>query len=369
MSVIVLGLSHKTTPIEIREKFALTRDKIILILKALKDIPPLDEVVILSTCNRFEIYANTSIDSRAGFLALEAYFRTHLCPEGISPHAFYRYEGKGAIQQIFRVSAGLDSMVVGETEILGQVREAYQCAQQTGTTGKLLNVLFQRALFVGKLIRTETRIAGGISSIGSAAVHFAEKIFGTLENKRILLIGAGKMAEVAIRHLLSHKPGALVVLNRTRSKAEELARIFNGIGQSMDEITEEIQKADIIIASTSADGPVVTRSMMEPIMKARKEAPIYLVDIGVPRNVEPGVETLPQVHLYNIDDLRDLVGVNLVKRIELLGHAETVVMGMAEEFYKWTLSQADGKHIPLSHKTIPAGKILEPANAASNRRS
>jgi len=247
------------------------------------------------------------------------------------------------------VTAGLDSLVIGETEILGQVKAAYLTAQRQGTTGKITNVLFQRALYVGKKVRSQTNISEGSSSVGSVAVQLAERIFGPLENHRILLIGAGKMAEITARHLLSQKAIDITVLNRTRSKAEDLARILHGTAGSMADLESQLLTSDIVICSTGAEKPVVTKEMVQPLMKERRERSLYFIDIAVPRNVDSSVHSLDNVYVYNIDDLRALVEENLGRRQGDVGAAETLVDGLAHEFHDWVSAAMEGRPKALRH--------------------
>ena len=263
--------------------------------------------------------------------------------------ALYHFEALSAVDHLFRVAAGLDSMVVGESEILGQVKSAYNFSHSHGTTGKITNVLFQRALYVGKQVRTKTAISEGSSSVGSIAVQLAERIFGPLNNHRILLLGAGEMAEVTLRHLMSQKAGKIVISNRTWERAVALAQQFGGEAKSLDHMEDELALADIVICSTSAEKPLLTCGMVERIMKIRRERSLYFVDIAVPRNVEAEVNNIDNVYLYNIDHLNKLVEENMERRKSEMIQAENMVSSLACEFYGWIQATLEGKTQALKH--------------------
>lgn len=348
MGLVAMGLSHKTAPVELRERLTIPAAQLASALDRLFEMKEFKEAVILSTCNRLEVYARPETNREKALSAVRKFFHdTYSTPH--LKEALYHFEAEHAVQHLFRVAAGLDSMVVGETEILGQVKSAYIFSQTHGTTGKITNVLFQRALFVGKHVRTKTLISEGASSVGSIAVQLAEKIFGVLNKHRVLLLGAGKMAEVTARHLLSQKAGEIVILNRTPERAEALAKLLHGTAGSMDRLKEELMLADIVVCSTSSDKVLLTRKMIAPIMKARKGRSLYFIDIAVPRNVEPEVNTIDNVYLYNIDDLKSLVDENMSRRKSEVHHAETLVTGMAAEFYEWIVDTLSGKTRGLKH--------------------
>ena len=306
MGVVAIGLSHRTAPVELREHLAIPPEEVSAALERLVGSGAVSEAVILSTCNRVEVYVRPVGDREAAFARVCDFLETlYHRPE--LRNVLYRYEAHAAVAHLFRVAAGLDSLVVGEGEILGQVKSAYLLAQRLGKTGKITNVLFQRALFVGKQVRTQTRIAEGASSVGSIAVQLAERIFGSLSNHRILIVGAGKMAEVTARSLLSQKARDITVLNRTPAKAEELAKRLNGASGPLERLPEALAESDIVICSAAAEKPLITTKMVEPIMKARHGRSLYFIDIAVPRNVEPAVHRLDNCYVYNIDDLETIV--------------------------------------------------------------
>ncbi|MCB4757485.1 MAG: glutamyl-tRNA reductase [Elusimicrobia bacterium] len=358
MGLVVIGLSHKTAPVELREHLAVPTSRLEEILNEIKSLEGVKETVVLSTCNRFEIYARPIADRNQLLESIGRYF-TRLFPQANSEKVLYRHQGPDAVLHLFRVVAGLDSLVIGETEILGQVKSAYLTAQGLGVTGKITNVVFQRALFVGKQIRTKTDIARGASSVGSVAVQLAGRIFEKLRDHRVLLLGAGEIAEATARHLLSQKVGQFVILNRTLSKAEDLAHQFNGEARPLDCLEAELLKADIVIGSTSSDKPLITKEMVKSVMKRRRQRSLYFIDVAVPRNISPKVHDLDNVYLYNIDDLQGIVNDTFGKRKGAVMVAESMVRKRASEFADWMDGALDGREKPLSHNlvsTSPGGR-------------
>ncbi|MFN0118846.1 MAG: glutamyl-tRNA reductase [Elusimicrobiota bacterium] len=355
MGIVMMGLSHKTAPVEIREKLNIPLPQLGEALDRLKASPELSEAVILSTCNRLEVYARPvsektkTLESIAGFL-IERYQQPHL------ENALYHCQSQLAVNHLFRVASGLDSLVVGESEILGQVKASYQFAQRHGTTGKITNVLFQRALFVGKNVRTKTAISEGSSSVGSVGVQLAERIFGSLHQKKVLLIGAGKIAEVTARHLLSQKATDILVLNRTLEKAEELAKLLNGKAAPLSYLSEALTEADIVICSTSSDKPIIKKHEIETLMKVRKGHSLYFIDIALPRNVESEVHDIDNAYVYNLDDLKNIVDENMGKRKEVVQEAESIVEKSASDFYDWIRATLEGRSHALRH--TPSEKQL-----------
>jgi glutamyl-tRNA reductase len=350
MSLVVAGVSHKTAPVELRERLAIPAERLSGALHQLVALPGVQEAVLLSTCNRFEIYARTNGGVALAQSSITSFLQS-LYDKTSLTSAIYDFNGVSAVRHLFRVVSGLDSLVIGESEILGQVKNAYGDAHKNKATGKITNVLFQRALYVGKHVRTVTRISEGASSVGSTAVQMAERIFGQLNNHRILVLGAGKMAEVTVRHLLSQKAGSLVILNRTMSRAEELARQWSGRPGSMDQLHDELVSADIVICSTSAEKPFITKPLMAEIMKARRDRSLYIVDIAVPRNVSADVNDLDNVYLYNIDDLEALVQEHLSHRQSKVKEAEKLIHVLAQEFDVWLEAALDGREAALRHQS------------------
>ena len=348
MGILVVGLSHKTAPIEIRERLAIPQDRLGSALDELKNEGSIKEAVLLSTCNRLEVYTRLESDVQLSVNTVSKFFHKLYNSPKVE-NSIYHYNSRAAIEHLFRVVSGLDSLVIGETEVLGQVKSAYAFAQNHGSTGKITNVLFQRALFVGKTVRTKTNISEGASSVGAVAVQLAERIFGKLNNRRVLLLGAGEIAEVTARHLLSQKIEHLVILNRTVSKAQQLAKLLNGIAGPMDLLEEELVKADIVICSTAVDKPLITKEMVDPLMKARRMRSLYFIDLGVPRNVQPEIHGIDNVYVYNIDDLKGIVEENMSHRKELIETANTLVKTMTDEFHEWLTATLRGQEQPLKH--------------------
>jgi len=348
MGLVVVGISHRTAPVELREHLAIPLAQLGAALEALARSGEARETVLLSTCNRVEIYIRPENNrDRAAVAASDFFERLYSHPD-LRP-ALYRYESEEAVRHLFRVASGLDSMVIGESEILGQVKTAYLAARDKGTTGKITNVLFQRALFVGKQVRTRTNISEGSSSVGSVAVQLAERIFGSLHDRRVVLVGAGDMAETTARHLLSQKTGQIVVLNRTIEKAEALASALNGVAGPIESMFDELLTADIVICSTSADRPIITHDAAQAIMKARRGKALYFIDIGVPRNVDPDVHSIDNAFVYNVDDLKRIVEENMGRRREEVQEAEGFVSGLSGEFYEWVRAALEGRTVALRH--------------------
>src|SRR5262245_25454946 len=299
MPIVVIGLSHHSSPVTVREKFAFAEARVPAALQLLRDSGIAEEAVILSTCNRVELYVATPLEAPKAFAALKDFLVT--CHEYRDPltDQIYSYSEPQSIHHLFKVACGLDSMVLGETEILGQLKKAYDFALQKGYTGARLNKAFQRAFNVAKHIRTETNIQRGSVSVGSVAVELAEKIFISLAQRRVMVIGAGDTGEKTARALLSRGAQSLILANRTHERASALARELGGSAVRWDEWMTAAEQVDIIISSTAAPRYVLDRSRLEPLMKLRKNRPLLLIDIAVPRDIEPEVNFLENVYLYN----------------------------------------------------------------------
>jgi len=344
MNVVVIGLSHHSSPVELRERFAFAEAKIPEALKSLRESGFADEAVILSTCNRVEIYAATSLEPARAFAELKQFLlrwgETHGEPAGSSrcddrtaqravPTSiggeFYTFAEAQSLQHLFKVACGLDSMVLGETEILGQLKKAYELAFQHKHTGARLNKAFQRAFHVAKHIRTETNIQRGSVSVASVAVELAEKIFSSLADREVLVIGAGETSEKTARALLSRGARGIVVANRSHERAVALAGEFGGRAVQFDDWVGEFQKIDIAISSTSAPHHILDRAGLEPLMKARQQRPLLLIDIAVPRDIDPEVNFLENVYLYNIDDLQAIADDYLKLRQEEIVKCEAII--------------------------------------------
>jgi len=338
MEIIVVGLNHKTAPIEMRERVAFDNPRLLDALRILKSSHVLKEGIILSTCNRVEIYAGVSNKDEGsefvkGFLA-----DFHNIPRQSLDKNLYVYHGAEAIRHIFRVSSSLDSMIVGEPQILGQVKDAFNIARKNKTTGVILNRLMERASSVAKRIRTETRIAESAVSISFAAVELARKIFGDLSTKRFILIGAGEMAELATKHLINNGVRDVYVTNRTYERAEELAREFRGKAISFEDLLNELIHIDIVICSTAAPHYILMKKEIQGIMKQRKQKPMFIIDISVPRNIDPEINDLDNVYLYDIDDLQGVIEINIQERNKEAQKADEIISAEVEAFFKWMAS-------------------------------
>ena len=329
MLLIAVGLNHRTTPVELREKLTLTEQRLPGALGAVLARPEIAEAVIVSTCNRAELYAvidDMAKPESSPDLPLEAILASWggVPSNALSGH-LYHYRDQRAAEHAFRVASGLDSMILGDGQILGQVKTAYEVARTHGATGAILNTLFQSALATGKAVRTQTGIGQGAFSIGSAAVELATRIFGdTLAGKTVLVLGAGKMSELTARHLQSCGAPAVLVTNRTFERAQALADQL-GAGASarrFDDLGPALLTSDIVICSTAAPHPIVTRDLIQTAMRARRNRPLFLIDIAVPRDVDPEVGDLQNVYLYNIDDLSAVVA-----RDQAARHAESRLAG------------------------------------------
>jgi glutamyl-tRNA reductase len=325
MTVFVAGLSHRNAPVALREQLAVEDDKLRELLRDVQATGVLREAVLLSTCNRVELYgvAEAPGEARA------AVFR-HLCRyRGIDPArvetALYTHEDEDAVRHAFRVAASLDSMMVGEPQILGQVKDAFALAQACEVVGPALHTLFMQAFTVAKKVRTETDIGRHAVSVAFAAVELAKKIFTTLAGKSVLLLGAGEMSELAARHLVEQGAFPIYVVNRTWARAQELARSLAGTAVPFDELPTALAAVDIVIASTVAATPIVTREAVQRVMQARRGRPLFFIDIAVPRDVDAGVSALDDVYCYDIDALRQVVDANLRERAREAQRAESLV--------------------------------------------
>jgi glutamyl-tRNA reductase len=338
MDILVVGLNHKTASIEVREKVAFDGAKLEEAVKILKKSPDIAENIILSTCNRVEIYAGVT-DKDSGAESIKTFLADfHKVSKEALNKALYVYSGPDAARHIFRVASSLDSMVVGEPQILGQIKDAFDFALKNKSTGFFLNKLMKKALSVAKRVRTETKIAENAVSISFAAVELAKKIFGDLSNKSFMLIGAGEMAELAARHLISNGVKDVLVTNRTFERAKELANEFNGRAIKFDEFVRELLHTDIVICSTGAPNYILFKDQIHKIMRERKQKPMFLIDISVPRNLDPKINELDNVYLYDIDDLQGIVDTNIQERQKEAEKAEKIIDSEVESFLKWQAS-------------------------------
>ena len=335
MELIVLGLNHKTAPIEIRERLAFPEDRIETALHQVKSLTSLKENMILSTCNRVEIYA-ASREIENAILDLKHFLsRYHALSLKEFEKNLYSFVGEEAVKHIFRVASSLDSMVVGEPQILGQIKSAYNIAVESKTSGLILHRLLHRAFHVAKRVRTETKIGDRAVSVSFVAVELAKKIFETLEKKTVLLIGAGEMCELAARHLVSEGVEKVLVTNRTYERAVALAQEFKGEAIPFDEIGQGLKKADIVISATDSPQYLIHHDQVTKVIKDRKNRPIFFIDIADPRNIEPSVGDIENVYLYNIDDLKKVADKNIKDRGKEAQKAEAIVQEEVIKFVNW----------------------------------
>ncbi len=329
MNFFVIGVNHKTAPVEVRERFAIPEAKLPDALRQLTDYPGVEEGMFVSTCNRVEIVArakNSECDLR-GFV------RDYYGVEADQYQKYlFEYKQKDAVKHLFRVASSLDSMVVGEPQILGQVKEAYATARAVGAVQSQLDALLTRAFAVAKKVRNETAVASSSVSVASVAVELAQKIFGDLNGKAIYLVGAGKMCELAARHLLAHGAGKIYVANRTYERAVALARKFDGEAVPFEKLYETVEKADIIISSTGAPHAIFRKEHGEHFLKVRKNRPMFFIDIAVPRDIDPKLNDLDGIFVYDIDDLQQVVGSHIGDRKREAERAEALVADEVERF-------------------------------------
>ena len=335
MELLVVGLNHKTAPIEIRECLAFPEDKMAEALSKVHALPPLKENIILSTCNRVEVYAATRETEKAIHELKEFLSQYHGIPLKEFEKSLYFHIGEEAVRHIFRVASSLDSMVVGEPQILGQIKDAYDISQQTKTSGLILHRLLHRAFHVAKRVRTETKIGNSAVSVSFVAVELAKKIFDTLERKTVLLIGAGEMSELAAQHLVSGGIEKVLVTNRTYERAVNLSQQFKGEAIPFEEMSQGLRKADIVISATDAPQYLIRHDQVSKVMKDRKQKPIFFIDIADPRDIEPKVGGIENVYLYNIDDLQKVVNDNIQDRKKEAARAENIVQDEVTKFVNW----------------------------------
>jgi glutamyl-tRNA reductase len=335
MELVVVGLNHKTAPIDIREKLAFPEDRLDQALHQAQDLPSVKENMILSTCNRVEIYAAVR-ETESAFLDLKRFLGQfhHLSLKDFEG-ALYYHTGEEAVRHIFRVASSLDSMVVGEPQILGQIKDAYDIAAQVKTSSLVIHKLLHRAFHVAKRVRTETKIANSAVSVSSVAVDLAKKIFDTLEKKTVLLVGAGEMCELAAQHLVSGGIEKVLVTNRTYERAVSLAQKFNGEAIAFDEFNLGLRRTDIVISATNSPQYVIRQDQVAKVMKERKQKPIFFIDIADPRDIDPKVDNIENVYLYNIDHLQKIANDNIKDREKEARRAEAIVEDEVSKFVGW----------------------------------
>jgi glutamyl-tRNA reductase len=333
--LLVLGVSFRTAPLALRERLAVAEDQVVHDLQALMRSAGLKEGVLLSTCNRVELVGTADVPEHAVQATL-AYFNARVAPEQVDA-SVYRHLGRDAARHLFRVAAGLDSMVLGEPQILGQVKAAFSTAQMAGTIGAFLGRSFERGFGVAKRIRTETGLAAGNVSVSSIACDLAEKIFGDLRDRRVLLVGAGKMSEVAARSLTA-RGAKLFVVNRSPERAEALAAACSGTPRPLEALATELAEADVVISSTASKTYVIPYDLMQGVCKMRRFRPLFIIDIAVPRDVDPRVDSLRNVFLYDMDDLHKVSRENMAARERSVVEAETLIEAELDDLERWSRS-------------------------------
>jgi len=335
MKILTIGVSHRTAPVELRERVAFSEKETPETLSGIIALENVREAALISTCNRVEVYAVSKRPERAASLIKEYLARNRPVSYEEIENCAYEYFGEDAIKHLYRVCAGLDSMVLGEPQILGQVKDSYRLAAHASSTGVLLNKLFHKAFQGAKRIRTETRVGNYAVSVASTAVELAAKIFGELSECSALLVGAGNMGELTAQHLVGAGVSEILVTNRTYETAEGLADKFGGAPFRFEDLADTLPRADIIIATTGAPQPIISYKMAHNALKSRKHKPVFLIDIAVPRDVEPKVNKLEGVYLYDIDDLQDITEEHQHRREREAAAAEVIVAEEVAKFRAW----------------------------------
>ena len=335
MHTVVVGLNYKTAPVEIREKFSFIESELPTAMEELKKQKSVLENVIVSTCNRTEIYAVVDQLNEGEYYIKQFLAKWFNVPVEQFDHHLFIYEQDASLNHLFKVIAGIDSMVLGETQILGQVRKSFLEAQKLGATGAIYNKLFKQAVTFAKRAHSETSIGENAVSVSYAAVELAKKIFGSLNNKHVAILGAGKMGELAIQNLYGSGISKVTVINRTFEKAQTLAAKFEGNAKSMNELQCSLLEADILISSTGSTNYCIDYNMMKHVAKMRKADPLFIVDIAVPRDIDPKIADLPNVFLYDIDDLQGIVQANLVEREKAASQIALMIDVEIQLFNEW----------------------------------
>ena len=325
MNLICLGLNHESAPVEVREKFSIPMEQLGEKSHELTELSAVDEAVVVSTCNRTEVYVATHGEN---LLQIEQELKENL---GFDASYFYEFKAKEAIRHLCRVVSGLDSMVLGETEIFGQVKKAYQYAHEAAATGGILNKLFQRSFGIGKRVRTETTIQSGQTSVGSVALDLAEKIFDDLKNSTVMVIGAGEMSRITVQSMILRGVKKVIVTNRSFDKAEALADEVGGESVRFDEWAKVLPEVDVIISSTGATEPVLVASDIESVRKKRKYRPLFLIDIAMPRDIDNAVGEIEEVYLYDLDTLQKQVEAGQAKRQQQVSECEEIIGAEVEK--------------------------------------
>lgn len=351
MRLLLLGLNHTTAPLDVRERLAFDAARRDAAVSAFRQRFPGCEAVLLSTCNRVELYVGRERHGHPSAReVVEFLANAHAISAADIDRHLYQKTDREVVAHLFNVASSLDSMVLGETQILGQVREAYDASRGLGGAGTMLNPLFQRAVAVGKQVMRETPIAEGRLSVASVAVDYARRIFESFSDKTVLCIGAGKMAALVLQSLAGLSPRKILVCNRSHDRAELLAAKFGGQAVPFEKLDDHLVSADIVVSSTGSREPVITRKLFEPLLRRRRYRPIFLVDITVPRDVEPAVGKLDSVYLYNLDDLQQVVLATQSQRSGAIDSARTIVTRQVEDFLLWHRQRELGPTIDRLYK-------------------
>ncbi|CUA83114.1 glutamyl-tRNA reductase [Gulbenkiania indica] len=331
MHLVAIGLNHQTAPLSVREKLAFPAETLPGALESLVNSRAATEAAIVSTCNRTELYC-ASPDPAAPTRWLSAFHG--LAPEEIAPY-LYRLEAPEAARHAFRVASGLDSMVLGETQILGQIKDAVRTAERVGTLGSLLNGLFQKTFAVAKEVRSRTAVGASSVSMSAAAVKLAEQIFPTIGELNVLFIGAGEMIELVATHFAARQPACITIANRTLERGQKLAERFGGEAVTLSELPDQLQRFDVVVSSTASQLPIIGKGLVERAIKARRHRPMFMLDLAVPRDIEAEVEGLDDVFLYTVDDIAGIVEVGREARQLAAEEAETIIQARVTEFSEW----------------------------------
>ncbi|MCD4805035.1 MAG: glutamyl-tRNA reductase [Desulfobacterales bacterium] len=335
LDIVLLGLNHKTAPIELRELLSFSKEEAVAVMEGLQKCPDINEVMLISTCNRVEVLLTTSNTINSVNCVKTHISEFKKIPISKFEDAFYTHDGEDAVRHIFRVASSLDSMMVGEPQILGQIKDAYLTTILKKTSGVILNRLLHKTFFVAKRVRSETGIGDHAVSISYAAIELARKIFGDLEGKKVLLVGAGEMAELAVEHLIRNKVGEIFVANRTFERGVELSNRFKGKAIRIEEISGSLKVVDIIISSTGSPNFVIVRDQVKGIMRSRRNRPIFFIDIAVPRDIDPDINRLNNAYVYDIDDLKGVIEENIKDRNKESIKGERIVDESVISFKRW----------------------------------
>lgn len=335
MHIVVVGLNYRTAPVEVRERFAIADEDLPQALRQLRETKSVLEGTIVATCNRTEIYVVLDRLHMCGHFIRTFMEQWFGIPRQEFTQHLYIYEDEQAISHLFRVACGLDSMVLGETQILGQVKRSFQWAQENKATGTWFNMLFKQAVTLGKRAHSETMIGESAVSISYAAVELGKRIFGAFHNKVIMILGAGKMSELTVKHLYANGAAEVIVANRTLGRAQELAHKFNGTPCTIEQAMDRLHQVDILISSTGAQGYVLNADTLAQSMKLRKSRPLFMIDIAVPRDIDPAIGDISNVFLYDIDDLEGIVESNMEMRRAESIKIERMIRQEVESFNQW----------------------------------